>query len=167
MIKIWGSYSPCPSLNGITLQSLTWLISAPPSFLWDVIVAISRCFYDNFQIAFKTTWKPKLLFICYLILNLRFWYPLMTLITCIKGELYTKLKALRSVRIRNWISSFTYNYLTDMYILPLIYQTLHAEHIMMNETGTVPTLLHNLVWELDNMQVNKYKINSTYLFWSS
>ena len=44
-----------------------------------------------------------------------------------------------------------------MYILPPIYQTLHAEHIMMNATGTVPTLLHNLVWELDNMQVNKNK----------
>ena len=55
------------------------------------------------------------------------------------------------------MSSFTYNYSTNMYILPPMYQDLYAAFIMMNEIGTVPNLLYNLVRDLDNMQVKKKK----------
>lgn len=53
------------------------------------------------------------------------------------------------------MSSFTYILSTNTYILPPIYQALYAENEIMNKTGTIPTLLYDLVRELDNLQVKQ------------
>lgn len=58
------------------------------------------------------------------------------------------------------MNSFMYNYSTNMCSLPPIYQALYTEYDMMDKTGTVPILLCNLVRELENMQVNKKRINT-------